>query len=101
MGPAYLLHRAIQHYFWLHVFSSQVWLGAIAYLILFCVIVTSFLFLSWYSALAVTGALLVWIGPAVLLTPLVLMFIIPNVLAGDVLIPVGCGRRSDGSLVCM
>jgi hypothetical protein len=30
-----------------------------------------------------------------------MMFIVPNMLAGDFTITVGCGRRKDGSLICL
>ena len=45
---------------------------------------------------------LLWVGPILIALPFLLLFIIPNALIGDFMIPIGCGRnKKTGELDCV
>jgi len=87
--------------FWATILGSFVGIAFLGYLFIVCSVIGAFLFLDLFKAIAVTIAILFWVGPVLFFTPITMMFIVPNMLAGDFTITVGCGRRKDGSLICL
>ncbi len=47
------------------------------------------------------GLFLFWIGPVLLYMPLLLAFVIPNMLKGDFTTTIGCVKQADGSYECL
>lgn len=87
--------------FWAIVFSSYTIPVLIGFTFIVVVIIVLLVTLKWMYSIPSILLFLLWVGPVLLFLPISLMFAVGNVSKGDFNIPIGCGRREDGSLACM
>ena len=65
----------------------------VGYMVIFTIIYLIFSKNTFTSALIYTLLFLLWIGPIITYTPLILMFAVSNTLTGNFKTPIGCGPR--------
>jgi hypothetical protein len=89
------------HEFWSMILGGNSGISFIGFSAIFATIIYLYIKYSILYAIIFTIILLIWIGPVLMYTPLLLLFAIGNTLSGNYDVPIGCGRASDGHLDCM
>ncbi len=79
--------------FWGTVLGSTSLVSFVCYLIIFSIIYLIFKNNDLSNSLIYTLLFLLWIGPVILFTPLILIFAVSNTLSGNFSTPIGCGPR--------
>ncbi len=84
--------------FWMTVLGSTSLVSFICYLIIFIIIYFIFKKNDFTNAIIYVLLFLLWIGPIIIFTPLILVFAVSNTLSGNFATPIGCGPRIENGV---
>jgi hypothetical protein len=84
--------------FWMTILGSTSLVSFVSYLIIFTIIYLITKNNNLTNSIMYTLLFLLWIGPVILFTPLILLFAVGNTLSGNFSTPIGCGPRKKNGL---
>jgi len=89
------------HEFWNIILGGNSGISFVGFSVIIATIIYFFIKYNILYATIFTIILLIWIGPVLMYTPLLLLFAISNTLSGNYDIPIGCGKNIYGKIECM